>query len=48
VAGAVSKGSAETLTYRAPATGAYLLEVRLAGAQRLVRPRYMVTATVTR
>ena len=48
LAGAVNKGSAETLTYRAQEEGEYLLEVRLAGAQRLVRPRYLVTATVTR
>lgn len=48
VAGSVGKGSADTLTYRAPADGYYFLEVRLAGAQRLVRPRYMLTATVTR
>lgn len=48
VAGSVGKGSADTLAYRAPADGEYFLEVRLAGAQRLVRPRYMVTATVTR
>lgn len=48
VAGAVNKGNAETLRFRAPAEGDYYLEVRLAGAQRLVRPRYVVTATVTR
>ncbi len=48
VSGSVGKGSADTLTYRAPVEGEYFLEVRLAGAQRLVRPRYMVTATVTR
>ncbi len=48
VSGAVNKGSAETLTYRAADEGAYLLEVRLAGAQRLVRPRYVVTADITR
>ncbi|MFM8828436.1 MAG: S8 family serine peptidase [Actinomycetota bacterium] len=48
LAGAVNKGPAETLTYRAPEEGEYLLEVRLAGAQRLVRPRYLVTATVTK
>ena len=48
LAGAVNKGRAETLTFRAPQEGEYLLEVRLAGAQRLVRPRYLVTATVTR
>jgi hypothetical protein len=47
-AGAVSKGSSERLAYRAPVEGAYVLEVRLAGAVRLVRPRYMVTASVTR
>jgi hypothetical protein len=44
----VNKGSTEVLTRRADRTGAYLVEVRLAGAQRLVRPRYVVTATVTR
>ena len=48
LAGAVNKGPDETLTFRAPEEGEYLLEVRLAGAQRLVRPRYLVTATVTR
>ena len=48
VAGAVNKGSTETLRFRAQQDGGYLLEVRLAGAQRLVRPRYVVTATVTR
>ncbi len=48
VAGSVNKGSTEVLTRRADRTGAYLVEVRLAGAQRLVRPRYVVTATVTR
>ncbi len=48
VAGAVNKGSSETLTFRASQDGDYFLEVRLAGAQRLVRPRYVVTATVTR
>lgn len=46
--GAVNKGPAETLTFRAQEEGEYLLEVRLAGAQRLVRPRYLVTATVTK
>jgi hypothetical protein len=48
VAGAVNKGNAEMLRFRAPQEGEYFLEVRLAGAQRLVRPRYVVTATVTR
>jgi len=48
LAGAVNKGYAEALTFRAQEEGEYLLEVRLAGAQRLVRPRYLVTATVTR
>ena len=48
VAGAVNKGSTENLRFRAQQDGGYLLEVRLAGAQRLVRPRYVVTATVTR
>ncbi len=48
VAGAVNKGPSETLSYRATAEGAYVLEVRLAGAVRLVRPRYTVTATVSR
>lgn len=47
-AGAVNKGSAETLSYRASKDGAYVLEVRLAGAVRLVRPRYTVTAMVSR
>ncbi len=46
--GAVNKGASETLIHRAARTGPYFLEVRLAGAQRLVRPRYVVTATVTR
>jgi hypothetical protein len=45
---AVNKGSTETLRFRARQDGGYLLEVRLAGAQRLVRPRYVVTASVTR
>lgn len=48
VAGAVGQGSVETLAYRAPVAGEYALEVRLAGAQGLVRPRYVVTADVTR
>ncbi|MBU6363451.1 MAG: S8 family serine peptidase [Acidobacteria bacterium] len=47
LAGAVNKGATETLAFRAPEEGEYLLEVRLAGAQRLVRPRYLVTATIT-
>ncbi|MSO44596.1 MAG: hypothetical protein EXQ74_04735 [Thermoleophilia bacterium] len=46
--GAVTKGSVEMLTYRASIAGDYVLEVRLAGAVRLVRPRYTVTGTVTR
>ncbi len=47
-AGAVNKGPSETLSYRATVEGAYVLEVRLAGAVRLVRPRYTVTANVSR
>lgn len=45
--GAVNRGSRESLTYRAKEEGDYVLELRLAGAVRLVRPRYTVTATVT-
>jgi hypothetical protein len=47
VAGAVNRGSRESLTYRAKEGGEYVLEIRLAGAVRLVRPRYTVTALVT-
>ncbi len=45
-AGAVARGPHETLTYRAPQAGDYVLEVRLAGAVRLIRPTYSLTASV--
>ena len=45
--GAVNRGSVENLRYRASQAGDYVLEVRLAGAQRIVRPRYHLQVTVS-
>jgi hypothetical protein len=45
--GAVNRGSAESLTYRASQPGDYVLEVRLAGAQRIIRPSYHLQVTVS-
>ena len=45
--GAVNPGSTENLTYTAVQAGNYVLEVRLAGATRLVRPTYHLQAQVT-
>lgn len=44
--GAVARGSHETLTYRASQDGDYVLEVRLAGAVRLIRPTYSLIASI--
>ncbi len=46
--GAVSAGSTETVQYTAKRAGDYVLEVRLAGAQRIVRPTYHLQARVTK
>ena len=46
--GAVNRGSVENLTYRASQAGDYVLEARLAGAQRIVRPRYHLQVTVSK
>lgn len=46
--GAVNRGSVENLTYRASQAGDYVIEVRLAGAQRIVRPRYHLQVTVSK
>ncbi len=46
--GAVNAGSTETLQYTAKRAGDYVLEVRLAGAQRIVRPTYHLQARVTK
>ena len=44
--GAVNPGSTENLKYTASQAGDYVLEVRLAGATRLVRPTYHLQAQV--
>ncbi len=46
--GAVNAGSTETVQYTAKRAGDYVLEVRLAGAQRIVRPTYHLQARVTK
>ena len=46
--GAVNRGSTEDLTYRATQAGDYVLEVRLAGAQRIVRPTYHLQVDISR
>ncbi len=46
--GAVNAGSTETVQYTAKRAGDYVLEVRLAGAQRIVRPTYHLRARVTK
>jgi hypothetical protein len=45
--GAVNRGSVENLMYRASQPGDYVLEVRLAGAQRIIRPSYHLQVTVS-
>lgn len=46
--GAVNRGSTETIIYRAQQAGDYVLEVRLAGAQRIVRPTYHLQVSVAK
>lgn len=46
--GAVNRGSTETISYRAQQAGDYVIEVRLAGAQRIVRPTYHLQVSVSK
>ena len=46
--GAVSRGSVENLVYRVPKSGNYVIEVRLAGAQRIVRPSYHLQVSLSK
>ena len=46
--GAVNRGSVENLSYRASQAGDYVIEVRLAGAQRIIRPGYHLQVTVSK
>jgi hypothetical protein len=46
--GAVNRGSVEDLVYRVPKSGNYVIEVRLAGAQRIVRPSYRLQVSLSK
>ena len=46
--GAVNRGSVEDLVYRVPKSGNYVIEVRLAGAQRIVRPSYHLQVSLSK